>query len=65
MPVSPRLPRALLFGAALTATPTLPARTQSRPLENWPAIKCERDTKAYAEALSKLGHKRAHCWMSG
>ena len=30
---------------------------QSAPPENWPAIKCERYTKAYAEALAKFGRK--------
>jgi len=65
IPVSSRLPRALLFGAALIATSALPGHAQPAPPENWPAIKCERYTKAYGEALSKLGHKRAHCWMSG
>lgn len=57
MPVSPCLPRALLFGAALIATSALPGHAQPAPPENWPAIKCERYTKAYGEALSKLGRK--------
>ncbi|WP_324132114.1 hypothetical protein [Bosea sp. (in: a-proteobacteria)] len=65
IPVSSSLTSAVLFGAALTATPTLPARTQSRPPENWPAIKSERDTKAYVEALSELGRKSTYCLMSG
>ncbi len=34
MPFAFHCPTALLFGADLTATPTLPARTQSRPPEN-------------------------------
>lgn len=57
MPVSPRFPRALLFGAALIATSALPGHAQPTPPENWPAIKCERYTKAYGAALSKLGRK--------
>ncbi len=57
MPVSLRLSSALLLGAALIATSALPGHAQPAPPENWPAIKCERYTKAYAEALSKLGRK--------
>lgn len=37
------------LGPGLAQTPT--------PPENWPAIKCERYTKAYAEALARLGRK--------
>jgi hypothetical protein len=37
------------LGPGLAQTPT--------PPENWPAIKCERYTKAYGEALSRLGRK--------
>jgi hypothetical protein len=57
MPVPSRLPRALLFGAAFIATSALPGHAQPAPPENWPAIKCERYTKAWGEALSKLGRK--------
>ena len=46
---------ALLSGLAL-GTPT-GALAQPKPPENWPAIKCERYTKAYADALAKLGRK--------
>lgn len=65
IPVSSRLPSAVLFGTALIATSTLPGHAQPTPPENWPAIKSERDTKAYAEALSELGRKSTYCWMSG
>ncbi|HEY5795017.1 MAG TPA: hypothetical protein VIU82_08375 [Bosea sp. (in: a-proteobacteria)] len=30
---------------------------QPAPPENWPAIKCERYTKAWGEALAKFGRK--------
>jgi len=33
------------------------ASAQPAPPENWPAIKCERYTKAYADALAKFGRK--------
>lgn len=33
------------------------ALAQPSPPENWPAIKCERYTKAYGEALAKFGRK--------
>lgn len=46
-----------LFGAALLAASALPGQAQPTPPENWPAIKCERYSKAYAEALAKLGRK--------
>ena len=64
MPVSSSLTSAVLFGAALIATSALPGHAQPAPPENWPAIKCERYTKAYGEALSKLGRKSTYCLMS-
>lgn len=57
MPFAFHCPTAILFAAALITTSMLPARAQPAPPENWPAIKCERYTKAYGEALSKLGRK--------
>jgi hypothetical protein len=38
-----------ILGSATTG------RAQPVPPENWPAVKCERYTKAYAEALAKSG----------
>ncbi|MDP3257243.1 hypothetical protein [Bosea sp. (in: a-proteobacteria)] len=57
MPFASRRSTVALFGAALLATSALPGQAQPKPPENWPAIKCERYTKAYGDALSKLGRK--------
>ena len=57
MPLSSCMPTATLCGIALLAASALPGRAQPAPPENWPAIKCERYTKAYAEALAKFGRK--------
>lgn len=57
MPLFSRCPNAILLGAALLATSVLPGRAQPAPPENWPAIKCERYTKAYGEALARFGRK--------
>ena len=46
---------ALLSGLAVGHP--IGARAQPAPPENWPAVKCERYTKAYAEALTRLGRK--------
>lgn len=46
---------AILFGIALGAPSAL--RAQSETPENWPAVKCERYTKAWGEALAKFGRK--------
>ena len=42
---------ALVLGSASQAL------AQPAPPENWPAIKCERYTKSYAEALARFGRK--------
>jgi hypothetical protein len=57
MPFASRRSTVALFGAALLTTAALPGQAQPKPPENWPAIKCERYSKAYAEALVKLGRK--------
>ncbi|MET3890491.1 hypothetical protein ABIE41_001567 [Bosea sp. OAE506] len=57
MPRASRLSGLVLFAATFAAVAVIPAHAQPAPPENWPAIKCERYTKAYAEALSKLGRK--------
>lgn len=48
-------------GAALAASLVVATASQSLaqpvPPENWPAIKCERYTKAWGEALAKFGRK--------
>ncbi len=54
MPFAARLSGAILLSAATFAAPV---QAQPTPPENWPAIKCERYTKAYAEALARLGRK--------
>lgn len=46
---------ALALGLVLGAATA--GRAQPVPPENWPAVKCERYTKAYAAALAKLGRK--------
>ncbi len=46
---------ALLSGLAVSHP--IGALAQAVPPENWPAVKCERYTKAYAEALAKFGRK--------
>lgn len=45
----------LALGFVLGLAPA--GRAQPAPPENWPAVKCERYTKAYAEALAKFGRK--------
>jgi hypothetical protein len=46
-----------MAGLAFAAPAPGLAQQTSAPPENWPAIKCERYTKAYGEALSRLGRK--------
>ena len=43
--------------ASLFAGTTRLSLAQPKPPENWPAVKCERYTKAYADALAKFGRK--------
>lgn len=50
-------PVRLALAASLVLSPAAPGFAQPRPPENWPAVKCERYTKAYAEALAKFGRK--------
>ena len=50
-------PVGLALATLLIIAAVAPGRAQSSPPENWPAIKCERYTKAYAEALAKFGRK--------
>ena len=57
MPLASRVSGAILFGAIYAAIAATPVHAQPAPPENWPAIKCERYTKAYGEALSRLGRK--------
>lgn len=40
-----------------TATAGFAQPTWAAPPENWPAVKCERYTKAWGEALAKFGRK--------
>ncbi|PTM41075.1 hypothetical protein [Bosea sp. 124] len=47
----------LAFAAGLILGPATQGLAQPKPPENWPAIKCERYTRAYAEALTKFGRK--------
>ena len=47
----------LALALGLCASPITQLRAQSSPPANWPAVKCERYTKAYAEALAKFGRK--------
>ena len=50
-------PIRLALAAGFVLGATTPGLVQPAPPENWPAIKCERYTKAYAEALAKFGRK--------
>ena len=45
------------LAASLVTGMATPGLAQPAPPENWPAIKCERYTRAYAEALVKFGRK--------
>ncbi len=46
------------LAASLVGTTAGPSLAQApAPPENWPAIKCERYTKSYAEALARFGRK--------
>lgn len=47
----------LTVATALVVGTASPGLAQPAPPENWPAIKCERYTKAWAEALAKFGRK--------
>jgi len=53
----PLTPVALALLSGLVAGTPTGALAQPAPPENWPAVKCERYTKAYAEALARLGRK--------
>ena len=46
-----------VLAASLIAGAAGPGLAQPAPPENWPAVKCERYTKAYAEALARFGRK--------
>jgi hypothetical protein len=50
-------PIGLALATGLVLATASPGIAQAAPPENWPAIKCERYTKAYAEALAKFGRK--------
>lgn len=47
----------LAVAASLMTGLASPSLAQPAPPENWPSVKCERYTKAYAEALAKFGRK--------
>ena len=55
-----KMPRRLLASAialGIAASTTGAFRAQPVAPEKWPAVKCERYTKAYAAALAKFGRK--------
>lgn len=55
-----KMPHRLLVPAialGIAIGPTTALRAQSAAPENWPAVKCERYTKAWGEALAKFGRK--------
>lgn len=47
----------LALAAGLVLGTAAAAIAQPAPPENWPAVKCERYTRAYGEALAKFGRK--------
>lgn len=50
-------PIRLALAAGLLLATAAQVLAQPAPPENWPAIKCERYTKAWGEALAKFGRK--------
>lgn len=51
------VPARIALVASLVIGSAGQTQAQPKPPENWPAIKCERYTKASADALARLGRK--------